>query len=165
MADALTRWRFAAGSALLGACALIVMAVSWATSGVSGRHGSRATTELSSPPASIGPPAQLAQIDHAAFDRVLVREAPPPPPLPSVPARSETPFSIPDLELVAILHEDGAPSVAAIYDPRSDRLWVLRVGDDLAPDGRVTDLSADSVELAFGEHRAALSLERGRAGR
>lgn len=143
------RTRVPAG--LLIACALLVVFVgSWALwpLGKSRVEAPEYEGELSSAPREAA-----VTLDIDAFKApIWVAAAPPPAPPPAAaPPPPPAPLRV---QLLAILHE-GDGHRAAMYDPDSDRLVVVRTGDRVA--GRLVD-AVDSDRVALRDDRGTRML-------
>jgi hypothetical protein len=111
--------------------------------------------------AAAGQPAQVA-LDLAAFNAPVwvAPAAPSPPP----PALAEAPPPPPlKWQLLAIVREDTGDR-ALVYDPDSDRLLVLREGDESGP-RRVERVTATTLDVRGGVGVRTIALRDAAGGR
>jgi hypothetical protein len=93
-------------------------------------------------------------LDLAAFNAPLwIAPAPPPPTIAEAPPPPSPPLK---WQLLAIVREDSGYK-ALIYDPDTDRLLVLREGDDSGPQ-RIDRITATTMEVRGGDGMRTIAL-------
>lgn len=156
MADALTTSRVAfVTTAVVSTCAIIAAGL-WGFAPIDPATVPPAPRVTAAPGVGTAP---AVTVDAATFGNASIWRVPPkaaptrvPPPRPPTPPRP-----IEKLELVAILDAAGSRRVA-LYDPASDALRRVRVGESFA--GQVVQvIGADSVTLVVGGREYTLELE------
>lgn len=146
----------------LGGAVVAVLCGLWAGRTIDSSGQADDASALNQPsPRPAQPPEPPEPIDRRVFEARLWN----PPPAQATPEQPDRPVAKrPEpvrFQLIGII-DDGGPLQAALYDPQTDRLLIVRSGDRIKQH-TITAVTADGVELSDGRSVSRLTLREKRS--